>query len=85
MVLSGSVGTGKTLIYSAMVNSLIRNGKSAAITTAIRMMRKIKSTWGHDSTVTEQDVLDKYINLDLLIIDEIGVQFNKDTEKTVFI
>ena len=81
LILSGSVGTGKTLIAGALVSSLIRNGYYAKIRTISHIIRTFKGSWGKAATYTEQDVIDDMIKLDLLVIDEVGVQFGSDTEK----
>lgn len=81
LILSGSVGTGKTLIAGALVASIIEHGKRSKIRTVSTIIRKLKSSWRRDCDYTEQDIIDDYVNLDLLVIDEIGVQFGSDTEK----
>lgn len=81
LILSGSVGTGKTLIAGVLVASIIGNGKRAKIKTVSTIIRTLKDSWRRDSEVSEQKIIDDYVNLDLLVIDEIGVQFGSDTEK----
>lgn len=81
LILSGSVGTGKTMIASALVASLIRCGKTARIATVSKIIRVMKSTWRKDSEETEDGIIKKLVSLDVLVIDEIGVQFGSDTEK----
>lgn len=81
LILSGSVGTGKTLIAGSLVSALIRGGKYAKIRTVSSIVRTLKGSWRRDCEYTEQDVIDDFVDLDLLVIDEIGVQFGSDTEK----
>lgn len=81
LILSGSVGTGKTLIAGSAVAALIRDGHYAKIRTVSSIIRHLKGSWRRDCEYTEQDVIDDMIKLDLLVIDEIGVQFGSDTEK----
>ena len=80
MIMVGGVGTGKTLLASAMLDALVDNHKCGIIKT-IDLIRKLKSTWHKDSDETEEEILSWYINTDLLIIDEVGSQFGSDTEK----
>jgi DNA replication protein DnaC len=43
----------------------------------------VKETWGGRSKRAEQEVLDRFSNVDLLVIDEIGVQFETKTEENI--
>lgn len=79
MIITGKVGTGKTMICQAMVNNLIDH-KRCKMIKLIDMIREIKDTWRRDSNISEIDLLARYASYDLLIIDEIGIQFGSDTE-----
>ena len=76
----GGVGTGKTLLASALIDSLI-DKYECGIIKVIDIVRRLKSTWHKDADETESEVLDFFIKADLLIIDEVGSQFGSDTEK----
>ncbi|MCP4989852.1 MAG: ATP-binding protein [Colwellia sp.] len=76
----GGVGTGKTHLASSIVHELI-DDKTVCMIRLIELMRKLKDTWRRDSEVTEQKVIDHYGSIDLLIIDEVGIQFGSDAEK----
>ena len=80
MIMVGGVGTGKTLLASAILDSLVDKYDCGIIKT-IDLVRKLKATWNKDSEKTEEDVLSGFIDVDLLIIDEVGSQFGSDTEK----
>ena len=80
MIITGSVGTGKSMLASAMINDVFGSG-TIAMSTIIKIMREIKGTWKRDSEMDEQALLDWYISRDILVIDEVGVQFDSDTEK----
>lgn len=81
LILIGSVGTGKTMLTSGLVCDLVIDGCHPAIRRVIDIIRKMKNTWRKDSEITEDDLIRNLVGLDLLIIDEIGVQFGSDTEK----
>lgn len=80
LLMLGSVGTGKTLLASAMIERLIDKNKCTMVK-VIDIVRGFKNTWRKDSEHTEGDVAEYYIGLDLLIIDEVGTQFGSDMEK----
>lgn len=80
MIMVGGVGTGKTLLASIMLESLV-DEYNCEIIKVIEVIRHLKSSWSKSSETTEEKIIDYYINLDLLILDEIGSQFGSDTEK----
>ncbi len=78
---TGTTGTGKTLIWSALVSELIRSGFTANIIKVSELIRSLKDTWRRDSDLSETKVIEFFAGLDLLVIDEIGVQYGSDTER----
>jgi len=80
MIMVGGVGTGKTLLASAMLDSLVDNNRCEIIK-VIDLIRHLKSTWSKDSESNEEDLIKYFVKLDLLILDEVGSQFGSDTEK----
>ena len=80
LILSGGVGTGKTALCAAMANVLVDH-KTVRITKTINLVRELKETWSKDSQATEKGLIKFYSTLDLLVIDEIGVQYGSDTER----
>ncbi len=80
IIMNGGVGTGKTALCSAIISSLV-DTKRVKIIKAIDLIRHLKSSWGKKSEQSEKDLIAMYSNLDLLIIDEIGVQFGSETEQ----
>jgi DNA replication protein DnaC len=51
-------------------------------TTVIDYIRTVRETWQRDSDRSEAKVIQEYTNYDLLILDEVGVQFGSDGELT---
>ncbi|MCJ8293528.1 MAG: ATP-binding protein [Colwellia sp.] len=80
LIMVGGVGTGKTLLASAMIESLVDKHK-CEIVKLIEIVRELKATWSRDSETSEEKIISWYTKLDLLIIDEVGSQFGSDTEK----
>jgi DNA replication protein DnaC len=58
-------------------------GKCSMFTTVQRMVRMMKETFRKESQKSESDVIDLLVYPDLLIIDEIGIQFGSDFEKNL--
>ncbi|OOF68310.1 ATP-binding protein [Rodentibacter caecimuris] len=84
LVFCGKPGTGKNHLACAIANSVIEHHQSdVLLTTAMRIIRKVKSTWDKNAEMTEDDVIRIYCKKDLLIIDEVGVQFGTDAEKII--
>lgn len=84
MMLLGAVGTGKTHLGCAVVQSVIRNlGATARYTSALDIIRDIKSTFTKNSELSEGEVYAALRAPDLLVIDEIGVQHGSDFERQV--
>lgn len=90
LILAGKNGTGKTMLACCMLRHAIINQarreyvyglKNNIYTEAIKLVRFIKSSWKHpDDTFTEQEAIDKFTKPELLVIDEIGMQYGSQTE-----
>lgn len=79
LVFGGKPGTGKTHLGCAITDAVARQGRSAQYTTVTELIRCIRSTWG-DSAQDENSVLRRFASLDLLVLDEVGLQFGTDAE-----
>ena len=79
----GNTGTGKGHLCAAIINRIIQSGYSALFTKTPRLLREIKDTFNRDSEVTQSEILRRMAELDLLVIDEVGVQFGTDTERMI--
>ena len=51
--------------------------------TCMDLIRAVRDTWRRDSEKTETQVLSYLERLDLLVIDEVGVQYGTDGEITI--
>ncbi|MDF7679203.1 DNA replication protein DnaC [Enterobacteriaceae bacterium ESL0689] len=81
-IFSGKPGTGKNHLAAAICNALLLQGKSVLIITVADIMSAMKNTFGHRET-SEEQLLNDLSNVDLLVIDEIGMQTESRYEKVI--
>ena len=81
LIMLGNPGTGKNMLAAAICNRLAADGFQPLHTTAMRLVRRITETWGSGSTEKEQAVIDSFSIPDLLVVDEVGVQFGSRKEE----
>lgn len=81
LVFSGSVGTGKTHLAIAIAQAAMAQGCTAMYENAMDIIRRLREGWRRDAAMSEAQALDLYGSLDLLVIDELGVQFGSDAEQ----
>lgn len=82
-IFCGKPGTGKTHLAVGIGLHVMSLGKLVLFTTVQRAVRRVKDSWRNDSQESETDVIDMLVQPDLLILDEIGVQFGSDFEKNL--
>lgn len=82
-VFCGKPGTGKTHLAVGIGLHAMTLGKMVLFTTVQRAVRRVKDSWRKDSDESESQVIDMLVQPDLLILDEIGVQFGSDFEKNL--
>lgn len=80
IMMIGAPGTGKNMLAAIMCQEIIKHDCSALHTTAMKLVRRVKDSW-RNKEQSEQDVIDSFVAPDLLVIDEIGVQFGTPTEQ----
>lgn len=80
MFFIGSVGTGKTHLASSVIQELY-DKKSVRMIRVIELIRILKETWQRGSENTERDVIEHFGGIDVLILDEVGIQFGSETER----
>lgn len=82
VVLSGGLGTGKTGLACSVGNWVMREyGATVLFMSAYGAVRHLRDTWGRRGR-TEREALDDLVNVDLLILDEIGASVGSDAELT---
>lgn len=83
LVLAGKPGNGKSHLASAAILKLM-DRYSTTYLTCMQMMRAVRDTWRRDSDRSEREVMQMLgSDIDLLVIDEVGVQYGTDGEQTI--
>lgn len=82
-IFCGRPGTGKTHLAVGIGLQLMESNKLVLFTTVQRMVRRVKDAWRTDNKESESDVIRLMVQPDLLILDEIGVQFGTDFERNL--
>ena len=82
LILSGLPGTGKSHLAASILQALIQR-RQVRYPTCMDMIRAIRETWRRDSERTESQVLGALQRLDLLVIDELGMQYGTEGEQTI--
>lgn len=83
LIFTGKTGTGKTHLANAIANQVMQAGHSAAFMSVRELVGRVKETWNKRSEKTESEVIRELVKLDLLILDEVGVQFDSDAERLI--
>lgn len=80
LVFSGLPGTGKSHLALAIAQEIMARN-TVFYTSAIDAVRTVRETWRKNSEKSEKQVLDMFASVDLLIIDEVGVQYGTEAEQ----
>lgn len=82
LVLSGAPGTGKSHLAAAILQSILP-AHVGAYFTVMDLIRLVRDTWRQNSESSESAMLAKIAAIPLLVIDEVGVQYGTDGERTI--
>lgn len=83
-VFLGLPGTGKThLAIGIGLRIMHRDNRSVLFSTVMRAIRRVKDTWSRASDESETAAIGSLVFPDLLILDEVGIQFGSETEKLI--
>lgn len=83
LVLCGTTGTGKTHLACSILKCLAyEQGVFGLYDTTYRAIQRVRATYrAHEES--EQQAIARYVTPDLLVLDEIGVQYGTDSEKLI--
>ncbi|MGL4297374.1 MAG: ATP-binding protein [Aestuariivirga sp.] len=80
----GKPGTGKTHLAAGIGLQIMREQRrSVLFTTVMRAVRRVKDSWSRDNPENEGKAIASMVFPDLLILDEVGVQFGSEFEKNI--
>ena len=81
--LFGDKGVGKTHLTACMANYLMSKCVPVLFTNLFEISKAVKSTFNRDSIQTEQVLIDKFSNIDVLFFDDLGTEvFSKNSGDT---
>jgi len=69
---SGQSATGKTHLACAIANNLLMKRNSVIYISQLEYVAMVKDSWKDGSKVSENEMVEKYLKPDLLILDEVG-------------
>lgn len=79
----GGPGTGKTHLACGIAQHVMAGGHSAMYCTVQDIIRAVRETWRADSERSERHALAAFNRMDLLVIDEVGVQAGSEDEQRI--
>lgn len=81
LIFAGKPGTGKSHLAAAILQSVM--SPAVRYLTCMDLIRAVRETWRKDAEKSESQVLRYLEELDLLVIDEVGMQYGTDGEQTI--
>jgi len=80
-VFSGAPGTGKNHLAAAIGNHLLAAGRSVLVVTIPDLMLRVRECY--DGGQSESSLLNDLCNVELLVLDEVGIQRGSSGEKVI--
>ena len=83
LIFSGTTGAGKTHLAASIASRAADCAHSVLFTTTIDYLTKVKESWRSGSKETESDVLKRFVDYELLVLDEVGIQYGTEAEQLI--
>lgn len=84
LILQGSYGTGKSHLAYAVAKAIKQQGYSVAFMHIPMLMERIKATYNRNATETTDELVQLLSGIDLLVLDDIGVENTEHTLNKLF-
>lgn len=84
-IFSGRWGTGKNHLAAAICHSLMARGKTVLCITVPDLMMKLRAIYSKSSHLSEENYINTLCRLDLLVLDEIGIQHSHSENTEIII
>ncbi|MFG6167920.1 ATP-binding protein [Staphylococcus aureus] len=84
LILQGSYGTGKSHIAYAIAKAIKNEGYSVAFMHIPMLMERIKATYNKNAAETTDELVQLLSNIDLLVLDDMGVENTEHTINKLF-
>lgn len=81
MILQGRPGLGKSHLAASIVKELVKNKYTGIFISLPRLMTELKATYSTNSDLSELDVLTALQKVDLLVMDDLGVEWEKKKDQ----
>lgn len=75
--IGGDTGVGKTHLMCCIANKLISKGKLVSLTTSFNINQDFAKCYAMKDNLQENDILNRYLNADVLFIDDLGTELRK--------
>ncbi|GAB3528588.1 ATP-binding protein [Photobacterium alginatilyticum] len=82
-IFAGTSGTGKNHLACAIANGLLQLRRSVVVITVAELMLKIRDSYRKDAEISETEIIRYLSSVELLVIDELGVQHNSNNERVM--
>ncbi|AVO02327.1 MULTISPECIES: ATP-binding protein [Staphylococcus] len=84
LILQGSYGTGKSHLAYAIAKAVKKEGYSVAFMHIPMLMERIKATYNRESIETTDELVKLLSSIDLLVLDDVGVENTEHTLNKLF-
>lgn len=83
LILIGEVGTGKTHLAVGILKEIVRRGSNGRYCTVSELLREVRATWRGHGERSEQQIVDYFGSVELLVLDEVGATNGSDNERVI--
>lgn len=81
LIFQGRPGVGKSHLAVSIVKEIIKKKKSGIFISLPRLMTELKATFNKNSELREIDILSALQKVELLVLDDLGVEIDGKTDK----